>query len=414
MNFVQLAIPFFILALFIEFAYGFLVKRQTYRLGDTINSLQLGVLSRLVGILRLGFSAMVISWLIGKLGVVSWSPDHWTQWVLSFIAYDFCYYWKHRFGHQWRIMWASHVAHHQSQDYNLSTALRQTSTDYVGFVFYLPLYLLGTSVEVIIGVGSLNLVYQFWVHTEHVRTLGVLDYLLVTPANHRVHHAVNEGYLDKNYGGVFIIWDRLFGTFVMEEKDKPCVYGIRHPLNSYNPIWANFHIWWETFWFSVRVPRVKEKFLSWFRSPAWAPGNDSGSQDLVSDFAKYSPSSSIFEKSYTFVQFWIFTGLALALQANHLAMPRDIVLIAFAWLIASVLVQSMWLEGRRYSHLLEWIRLSALSVFCFAAPLIWPMNESRAINSETIMVFQSICIFSGLALVLNWLVTKSGIKLSKA
>ena len=162
------------------------------------------------------------------------------------------------------------------------------------------------------------------------------------------------------------------------------------------------------------MPRVRDKFLAWFRSPAWAPGNDSGRQDLVSDFAKYSPSSSIFEKSYTFVQFWIFTGLALALQANHLAMPRDIVLIAFAWLIASVLVQSMWLEGRRYSHLLEWIRLSALSGFCFAAPLIWPVNASRAINSEIILVFQSICVFSGLALVLNWLVTKSGIKLSKA
>ena len=137
MNFVQLAIPFFILALLVEFTYGALLKRQTYRLGDTINSLQLGVLSRLVGILRLSFSALIISWLIGQLGVVSWSADHWMHWILSFIAYDFCYYWKHRFGHQWRVMWASHVAHHQSQDYNLSTALRQTSTDYLGFVFLL-------------------------------------------------------------------------------------------------------------------------------------------------------------------------------------------------------------------------------------------------------------------------------------
>ena len=162
------------------------------------------------------------------------------------------------------------------------------------------------------------------------------------------------------------------------------------------------------------MPRVKDKFLAWFRSPAWAPGDDSDRQDPVSDFAKYSPSSSIFEKSYTFVQFWIFTGLALALQANHLAMPRDIVLIAFAWLIASVLVQSMWLEGRLFAHLLEWIRLFALLVFCLSAPLIWPVNELRAINSEAIMVFQSICIFSGLALVLNWLVTKIGVKLSKA
>ena len=414
MNFVQLAIPFFILALLVEFTYGALLKHQTYRLGDTINSLQLGVLSRLVGILRLSFSALVISWLVGKLGVVTWSADHWMHWVLSFIAYDFCYYWKHRFGHQWRIMWASHVAHHQSQDYNLSTALRQTSTDYVGFVFYLPLYLLGTPIEVIVSVGSLNLVYQFWVHTEHVRTLGVLDYLLVTPANHRVHHAVNEGYLDKNYGGVFIIWDRLFGTFVMEEKEKPCVYGIRHPLNSYNPIWANFHVWWETLRFSIRAPTVRDKFLAWFRSPAWTLRDESGIDEAASEVAKYNPLSSIFEKSYTFVQFWIFTGLALALQANHLTMPRDMVLIAFAWLISCVLVQSRWLEGRRYSHLLEWVRLFALLLFSFSAPLLWTVNESGPISSVTLLVFQAIFGFSGLALVLDWLAKKSGVKLSKA
>ena len=138
MNYVQLAIPFFIGALLVEFLYGALFRRQTYRLSDTVNSLQLGMLSQLVGVLRLSFSAIVIGWSVSSMGIVAWSPDHWVYWVLSFIAYDFCYYWKHRFGHEWRIMWASHVAHHQSQDYNLSTALRQTSTDYVGFLFYLP------------------------------------------------------------------------------------------------------------------------------------------------------------------------------------------------------------------------------------------------------------------------------------
>ena len=121
-------------------------------------------------------------------------------------------------------MWASHAAHHQSEEYNLSTALRQTGTDYIGFVFYLPMYLAGTPVEVIVSVGSLNLVYQFWVHTEHVRRLGVLDYIFVTPSNHRVHHAKNPSYIDKNYGGVFVLWDRAFGTFEDEREDEPVSY----------------------------------------------------------------------------------------------------------------------------------------------------------------------------------------------
>ena len=168
MNYVQIAIPFFILAMLLEFLFGILRKRQTYRLNDTINSLQMGVLSRLVGVLRLGFSAIVFTWVVSLFGITQWSAEHWWQWALAFIGYDLCYYWKHRFGHQWRLMWASHAAHHQSEEYNLSTALRQTGTDYIGFVFYLPIYLMGTPVEVIVSVGSLNLVYQFWVHTEPV------------------------------------------------------------------------------------------------------------------------------------------------------------------------------------------------------------------------------------------------------
>ncbi|HET9446805.1 MAG TPA: sterol desaturase family protein, partial [Steroidobacteraceae bacterium] len=158
MNYVEVAIPFFILAMLVEFVYGKLVKRQTYRLADTVNSLQLGTLSRLMDVLRLGFSAVVFGALVGWLGVAQWSMDSAWQWVAAFVAYDFCYYWKHRFGHEWRIMWASHIAHHQSEEFNLSTALRQTGTDYIGFVFYIPLYLAGVPAKAVITVGSLNLI----------------------------------------------------------------------------------------------------------------------------------------------------------------------------------------------------------------------------------------------------------------
>src|SRR5262245_38020996 len=149
MNFVPLAVPFFILAMAIEFAYGALKKKQTYRLNDTVNSLQLGTLSRLNDVLHLGFASAVFGAIAAAIGVTQWSMHAW-QWVLAFVAYDFCYYWKHRFGHEWRILWASHVAHHQSEEFNLSTALRQTGTDYIGFVFYVPLFLVGVPAPVVV------------------------------------------------------------------------------------------------------------------------------------------------------------------------------------------------------------------------------------------------------------------------
>ena len=140
--------------------------------------------------------------------------------------------------------WASHVAHHQSEDYNLSTALRQTGTGaFVTWVFFIPVFLIGVPSYVFVSVASINLIYQFWVHSEHIPKLGWYEKFFVTASNHRVHHAQNENYIDKNYGGVFIIWDRMFGTYKEEEDHETPIYGIRGKINTFNPIWANLHIY---------------------------------------------------------------------------------------------------------------------------------------------------------------------------
>ena len=391
MNYVQVAIPFFILAMLLEFLFGILCKRQTYRLNDTVNSLQMGVLSRLVGVLRLGFSAVVFTWVVSLFGVTQWSAEHWWQWALAFIGYDFCYYWKHRFGHQWRLMWASHAAHHQSEEYNLSTALRQTGTDYIGFVFYLPMYLMGTPIEVIVSVGSLNLVYQFWVHTEHVRRLGFLDYILVTPSNHRVHHAKNPSYIDKNYGGVFVLWDRMFGTFADECEDEPCRYGITHQLASWNPIWANVHVWWDTLKLSIRARRWRDKWLVWFKGPAWRPVDLALSSDAGWQREKFDPSASIFAKAYTFGQFWLATYAALMLQAEQANLPRSFVLSAFAILVASVCIQGYWLEARKGAFILEWGRLGVLFGVVLGMPTLWPAASVVRVLAEPLYVYVAGC-----------------------
>jgi alkylglycerol monooxygenase len=372
MNYVEVAIPFFILAMAVEFGYGALVKKQTYRLNDTVNSLQLGVLSRLIDILHLSFGSLVVGALVQWGGLPQWSMHSAWQWIVAFVAYDFCYYWKHRYGHEWRIFWASHIAHHQSEEFNLSTALRQTGTDYIGFVFYIPLFLIGIPAPVIVTVGSLNLIYQFWVHTEHIRRVGPLEWIFVTPSNHRVHHARNPEYLDKNYGGVFILWDRAFGTFQDERKDLPCEYGITTGLNSWNPLWANFHFWIDTAKIARQTQRRRDKFLIWFKPPAWLPEDMTTTKPAAYAVQKFDPPTSAFTRGYIFVQLWLMTGASLWLLDAEKHLPKSFTLILFGWIVFSLYVQGLWLEGRAVATRLEWVRLIFAASIAFALQVLWP------------------------------------------
>jgi sterol desaturase/sphingolipid hydroxylase (fatty acid hydroxylase superfamily) len=378
MNYVDIAVPFFVLAMGIEFLYGWLVKKQTYRVNDTINSLQLGTLSTLNKVLRLGISAAVLGGLAKWIGVPLWPMSAPWQWALAFVAYDFCYYWKHRYGHECRIFWASHVAHHQSEEFNLSTALRQTGTDYIGFVFYLPLYLVGVPAAAMITVGSLNLIYQFWVHTEHIRRLGPIEWIFVTPSNHRVHHARNTAYLDKNYGGVFILWDRIFGTFKDERADEPCVYGITSGLKSWNPLWANFHFWYDTAKLAWRTHNWGDKFRIWFKAPAWLPADLDDHKQTDWRYPKFDPQPSTFVKVYVFVQYWLLLAAALWLQATETRLPRAFVLLMFAWICFAFFVQGIWLEARTYAKRFEWMRVVSALLLAFVAYTLWPQSLINA------------------------------------
>lgn len=404
MNYVEVAIPFFILAMGVECVYGALAGRQTYRLNDTVNSLALGVLSRFDGILRLGVSAAVLGTLAVLLGVPQWPMDSWGQWVAAFVAYDFCYYWKHRAGHRSRLFWASHVAHHQSEEFNLSTALRQTGTDYIGFVFYLPLYLAGVPAAAVVTVGSLNLIYQFWVHTEHVRRLGPLEWVFVTPSNHRVHHARNTEYIDRNYGGVFIVWDRLFGSFKDERPDAPCVYGIVTGLKSFNPLWANFHIWADTFRLAWRTRNWADKVRIWFMPPGWVPADLGPPPAKDWRYPKFDPPATAFARGYTFVQFWLVTGAALWLLETQSQQPVAFAWMAGTWIAFSLYVQGAWLEGRAFAKRLEWLRIVAGAALAFAMQWVWPETLSQAA-----LVLGGYGIASALAVSIEPLLSRRGL-----
>jgi sterol desaturase/sphingolipid hydroxylase (fatty acid hydroxylase superfamily) len=269
---IVLAMPVFLLLIALEWAWGVRRGRNTYRLSDALSSISLGLMSQLTGLLVTLFSIGIYTWVWQHAALWQLSPQSLWVWAVALLLYDFLYYWHHRLGHEVAVLWAAHVVHHQSEDYNLSTALRQTSSGFVlGWVFHLPMALLGFPPVVFATVALVDLLYQFWVHTQQVGRLGGFDRWFCSPSNHRAHHAVNEVYLDRNYGGILMVWDRLFGTFQPELDSEPCVYGTRSPLRSWNPLWANVHTYAELWRESRLASRWTDRLQVWLRHPGWRP-----------------------------------------------------------------------------------------------------------------------------------------------
>lgn len=281
MNLILYAIPAFMLLLLIELGVDIRRKTGYYRLNDAIASLSTGMLSQTLGFATrfMGFLAYATLWAILPHGELTMTP--WL-WVAAFVFYDFCYYWSHRCQHQINVLWGIHVVHHQSEEYNLTTALRQPFNGFlIGSIFYLPMLFAGFPPAVVVTVGSLNLIYQYWVHTRFIKTLGPVEQVFVTPMNHRVHHAINDPYIDKNFGGVFILWDRLFGTYQRELDEEPCVYGVRKPLHSWNPFYANMHVHWQLLQDCWHAERWHDKLRLWFMPTGWRPADVEARYPLV-------------------------------------------------------------------------------------------------------------------------------------
>lgn len=268
------ATPVFLLAIALEIGVGIARGRNTYRLHDAMSSIGLGMLSQLAGLFTKLLAIGIYATVYEHVALFDLPTTSIAVWLGALLMYDLCYYWLHRAGHRVGILWAAHVVHHQSEDYNLSTALRQTSSGALfGWIFYLPMAVVGVPPLVFGTVALIDLLYQFWVHTQQVGKLGWFDRWFCSPSNHRVHHAVNDRYLDRNYGGILIVWDRLFGTFREEDDDEPCVYGTRAPLRSYNPLWANVEVYASIARDALRARSWWDKLRIWFMPPGWRPAD---------------------------------------------------------------------------------------------------------------------------------------------
>jgi alkylglycerol monooxygenase len=369
MDLIALAVPFFLLSIVLELLVNHVRNAGVYRSNDAINSISAGILSKTFGfftqvvqlvawgfVLR-NFSLidMQLAWFDASLGGIA-------LWVTAALAWDFCYYWFHRFSHEISILWAAHGVHHQSEDYNLSTALRQTSTGFLfSWIFYVPLFLIGFPLEVLLVVNAGNLIYQFWVHTQLVRRLGVLDTLFVTPSNHRVHHAQNERYIDKNYGGVLILWDRMFGTFEDESSDEPVIFGVRKPLASWNPFWANLQIYDYLLFDARHTAKWKDKIGIWFRRTGWRPADVAErfpkSRAELSAFTKFDPPLTRMTRAYVLLQFILV--LAQALLVSNMFATGDVgtVFVPCLLLWTHIYALGLMSEGRSYAVLFELVRL---------------------------------------------------------
>ena len=271
-NILLITIPIFLVLITIEILYGLWKKDQQHSFMDTISSLSSGFTNLLVDILGLGIIIFSYPFFYERLKLID-LEENILLYIIAFVCIDFASYCHHRLKHSINIFWNMHVIHHSSEEFNLACALRQSITNNlgIGVLFLIPAAFLGVPPQVISILGPLHLFGQFWYHTKHIGKLGWLEYILVTPSQHRVHHAINKEYIDKNLAAIFCIWDRAFGTFQEELDDVPCVYGTLKPVETWNPIWINFqHLWFliQDAWYTNSL---KDKFRIWFMPTGWRP-----------------------------------------------------------------------------------------------------------------------------------------------
>ena len=391
MDYVPYAVPFFLLAILIELAYGIIKKNNTYRLNDAISSLFMGSLRTANKVIIISIGGYVFYLIETHNSLWRMDGNSPLVWIFAFVVYDFFYYWFHRMSHERQIFWASHVAHHQSEDYNLSTALRQTGTGaFVTWIFYIPVFLIGVPSYVFISVASINLIYQFWVHSEHIPKLGWYEKFFVTASNHRVHHAQNENYIDKNYGGVFIIWDRMFGTYQEEDDAVTPIYGIRSKIDTFNPIWANLHIYVKMFKDIWYAQSLKEKFFVPFARTGWQPSASSMAVEKddfnPATFKKYDPQIPTKIKFYAFFQFFLLSLVGLLLLESG-TLNYEQLWVTVSMMAFTMYCTSLWLDGKE-GFTLEIARL----ILCLALGIYAYLEMSLSALAMSLMIYSIINI----------------------
>jgi len=316
------AIPAFFVLVLIEISYGHFTKKQTYTFMDTLSSLSSGMTNVIKDALGLAVILISYPFVLKYLAIFQLESSVFVY-ITAFICIDFASYWVHRLNHKVNIFWNQHVIHHSSEEFNLACALRQSISNLIGFgaVFLIPAALLGVPAKVIMSLAPLHLFAQFWYHTQHIGKLGFLEYILVTPSQHRVHHAINPIYIDKNMAAIFSVWDRLFGTFQEELDSEPPVYGTLKPSKSWNPIWINFQHLWQITQDAWYAKNWIDKLKIWFMPTGWRPKDVEDRFPItprpIDSEDKYNPFYNNQWKAIALIHFVSLNFILLFLLANY-------------------------------------------------------------------------------------------------
>ncbi|MEY4955917.1 MAG: hypothetical protein RL409_174 [Gemmatimonadota bacterium] len=392
MTIIQASIPLFFASLAIELVWTHRRGQPFSRLNDSIADVSCGVLSQLAGIFDKALTLGVFVWVAAHASVQQWLPliPAWPDrsalitgegalgfaidapallsWAVTFFLVDLCYYWSHRMSHEVNLLWAGHVVHHQSEEYNLSVALRQATIGKLfTWIFYLPLALIGVPWRLFVTCYGINLIYQFILHTRAVGKLGApIEGVMNTPSHHRVHHGVNPKYQDRNYAGVFIVFDKWFGTFEVEDDAEPVVYGTTKPLESWNPVAANLQVFRYLWQDLKQISRWSDRVRLVFGRPGWRPAELGGpimpAPVSVHSVQKFDPPVPRPLAGYGLLQFVLATSAAVALLRNAATLPKqEAAAMAFLVMVSLVGVAGIF-ERAKWTWPLESARLISFVV----------------------------------------------------
>ena len=368
------AIPAFVVLVLIEIAYGQVVKNQKYRFFDTLSSLSSGVTNVLKDSLGLALVLVSYPFLEERLSIMNVSSG-WLTWTVAFIAIDFAGYWNHRLSHHINIFWNTHVIHHSSEEFNLACALRQSISNVVGYtaILLIPAAIVGVPYQVISVLAPLHLFGQFWYHTQHIGKLGWVEYILVTPSQHRVHHAINAQYIDKNLGQIFSIWDRIFGTFQEELDEVPPRYGVLKPSETYNPLWINFQHFYNLCFDAWHAKHWYDKLRIWFMPTGWRPADVAQrfERPIIEDvyaYQKYDPKSTPVRNAVVFAQFLLAISLLLYFFAHFSELNTSDRLFSGGLIFVMVMTYTSLMDASRFALAFAGLQIGYLIVLHLFQP----------------------------------------------
>lgn len=408
-----LAMPLFLVLIIIEKVYGYYKGEDTAPIMDSVSSISSGIINSLKDVLGLSVTLLSYEWMATKIALFHQDASILTY-LIGFIVIDFYGYWSHRWSHQINFFWNKHAIHHSSEEFNLSCALRQSVSSFVNlFTFLLiPAALLGVPAKVIAITLPIHLFLQFWYHTKHIKKMGILEQILVTPSHHRVHHAINPEYIDKNHSQIFIFWDKLFGTYQEELDTVPPVFGITRPAQTWNPFRINFQHLWLLICDAWRAENWKDKLTIWFKPTGWRPENFEEKYPVtkisnVYSFDKYGTRYSKKLMYWSVVQLFVTLGLVSYLYLSIARIDIQHIFVYGTFIFISVYSYTELMDTNNYSLFWESIR------FVFGIGIITYFGNWFEI--DTLIPFGTYLVmgYLTLSLIINIYFVSSGFKSEK-